>query len=550
MASRKAKRGPVRFPSVRWPVLVMLLAIVSYITVSSLAFATGPSYFGDDVAYAWFANALVHGGHFAQSPTDVLTIRVLQFYPIAFFYWLFGANIMSSVAWDVVSFAGTTVIIFLIGRELYSDYAGIVAALLFAFLPAVVRLAWTMSDSLPVMFLASLAMLALLYGTRGRSRLWYSVCGAALVASTLVMPMGLMALAIVLLYIIVEALRGRLKPYSRLLYLAYGLAIALALTFAFNYLSSSSHNPFITYTETFSYFQGSHTQLVPANAYLGFYIQVMFPSGLVNALSNAARSGNASLLSFWGQIYSIGSNTVGFYFYFLIIAMAVLAARVERRSYFLFFWFVIGFLVMEFDPFHVSLSPFVYMLQHRLDRYITFVAPPAVLLISMAGFSLADKVSKRRRHRALKRALAAGVFSTAVIFLVATAVPISMYWNQLMYAQRYTQQEAAAYLLALPNSTRIYFTSAVSMAVIYMHFDNLSRFSVYDGIANCSQIGGPSYIILPEYNQVYGLNYTPAGSGSCTYWRQVPLNQLHGVPPGIASDAQFAQVSLYYVPAH
>jgi len=92
-----------------------------------------PSFYGDDTAYLGEAY-FVLAGIFYESPY-IFSVRLLQIYPIALFYTLFGVSMLTSSLWDIISFIGSIVIAFLIGRKLHSSTVGLIAALSLAFIP-------------------------------------------------------------------------------------------------------------------------------------------------------------------------------------------------------------------------------------------------------------------------------------------------------------------------------------------------------------------------------------------------------------------------------
>ena len=140
---------------------VAILLIVVYGIAYSARFLGGPSFFADDSVYVNEAFQAAQG-KFSEGPF-IFSLRLMMIYPMAFFFVLFGVGMASSVLWDIFAFLATAVIVFLLGKELYSSYAGIIASLLLMFFPLVVRLSSTVSDDIVMMFISSFAFLGLLY---------------------------------------------------------------------------------------------------------------------------------------------------------------------------------------------------------------------------------------------------------------------------------------------------------------------------------------------------------------------------------------------------
>jgi len=517
----------------------LLLVLLASTFAIFMVYAVGPSNMGDDAAYAFSAHRVLMG-QFNQASGDILSIRIMQIYPVAFFYWLLGVSSASSAMWDVFALLGTMAVLFYIGKELVNEYAGLLAALLIALSPIVSIYSTTMSDNPPMMFFVALAMLGVLYGERKSSRAWYAVAGIALIASSLVMPEGLIGLALVVLYLFVQVARKKISINGPVLGFAYGLAIALAVTFTFNYLNAG--NPFITYTSTFSYFQTTTgTVISPANAYLGFYFSVMFPYNLVTALVSSVQSRSLAPLTALNN----STNTVGFLFYLLLPAAAYLLIARDRRAYLPLFWVVVGFLLLEFDPWHVSLFPFVYALQHRLDRHISLIAPAVALVIAFALAKIAEDKKGARRY-------AVAAFTLLVLAFVAyTSLGLNAYWQVRDSYESFDQVAIAGYLSALPNTTHVYYPNGFSFTEIYMQFANQSRFSVYDQMRNCTDIPKGAYVVMPKNNQVFGIPFTPNPLPYCPSWEEVYVPDSGGrYPASVTGTSAFSQAVLYYVPAN
>jgi hypothetical protein len=525
----------------RITVATLLLAVLLVSTFAlAIIFSGGPSYMGDDVAYSFFAHR-VTAGQFSQAAGDILSIRIMQIYPIALFYGLLGVNSVSCEMWDVVALIGTMAATFLIGKELCNDYAGLLAALLVGLSPIAAVIATTMSDNVPMMFFASLGMLGILYGERRSSKRWYLVAGISLVAAVLVMPEGLIAFAVAFIYLAVQVLRGKVKLDRTLAYLAVGIALALIVTCTFNYFNAKS--PFITFTSTFNFYQPqSNSTFSPANPYLGFYLGVMFPYNFSGALIQAAKSGSAAPVI---SALSNDNTTAGIMFYLLVPVAAYLIIRRERGAYFPLFWTVAGFLLLEFDPFHVSLFPFSYVLQHRLDRYLTLIAPPLALMVSIAVASIL------RDSKGVLRYAAAALCALVLLSVAYNSLSVIGYWHNVNLYQRYEQVAIAGYLSKLPSSTLVYYPNGFSITEIYMQFANSSRFNVYDQVRNCSDLPVGAYVVMPKNEQVFGIPFTPNPAPYCPSWRLAyDPNVASAYPNYIAGSASSSEAELYYIPSN
>jgi len=521
--------------------LIALGVLLLFALVYSAIFVGGPSFYGDDTVYANLAYYSIHGG-FAQS-NFIFSVRLLNIYPIAFFYYLFGINLYTDAAWDILSFLGIIAVSYFLGRELHSSLAGVISASLVAFFPLIVHLSATISDDIPLAFVSALAMLALLYAQRRSSRKWYFAAGVLLMANPLITPEGLIIIITAIAYLAIELARKKIKPERNFFHILYGALLAVALLLVFNYLNCG--NPFVTFTTNSNFYSAvGQTNTIPStNTDPGFYLQTMFNYNILHILSSNLNSGNFNPLSIWSQIYVPNSNIAGFYFYAFVVALLYLLLSRERKSYFVIFWFLASFLYLEFGPMHVSIAPFSYLLAYRLGRFLTILAVPLVVTI---GIALARSMLDTRRAAQIL-----GIVISAIVFLslILTALPINIMWHQSLYASTYDQIAIANYLSQLPSSTKIFFTGTFSNVPVYMQFSNLSRFSAYDSIQDCRQIPGGSYVLIPKSMQVMNLNYTPDPLLRCPNWKlalnpQIPLN----LSDRIANQAAPFGGKLYFVP--
>jgi len=518
----------------------LLILIVAFVAIYEIAFVIGPSYFGDDTVYLGLANSVWHGGFMENA--QIFSVRILNIYPIAFFY-LFGVNNLTSAAWAILSFIGSIIVAFYLGKEIYNKYAGLVAALLLAFFPLFVVLSETPTPNVPEAFLTGLIMLALVYAMKSGSRKWYFATGALLVASVLTTPLSGIMFGVVLVYLLIEFLRKKFLINQTTMHLLYGIIVAGVLLSIFNLINSG--NPFITFTVTDSVYStaGTPIQGILINQDPQFYFHVMFPYSILQAISNSFSNNAYNPISIFNSFYSSSNNYVGFYFYALIAAAIYLLITRERRVYIPLLWFALGFLYLEFGPIYVSLIPFKYILSHRLERYLATVTIPLMLILSIALVRFAQSAKSWASRITIP------LSSIAVGFIILTSIPISLLWYQTVHYQTYDQQAIAGYLSALPSNTRVYLLSGFSGFLEYMGYSNMSRFYIYDQLHNCTEIMRNSYILVPKYQEVFNIDYTPNPLAYCPSWQLVLYPKMNGsVDPSLRAEAQAFSAQLFYVP--
>ena len=519
--------------------LVLLAAILVWTLVYQVTHVEGPSYFGDDSTYTYFANQILHGT-FVEN-VDVFSLRILTLYPMAFFYLIFGVGKLSSAAWAIASLLGSVVVAFYLGKELYNDYVGILSALFMSTYPLLMIISGTPSPDVPGAFFVCLAILALVRGQRLNSRGWFFTSGAMVVASFLATPSTVYAFVVILAYIIVELARKKLKVSKVSLYLVYGILIAGILLMAYNYLTTGNALVTIKTTEAVYSTAGTSVEGVLVNTNLMYYFNEIFSYNVIAIIGRAAASHNFNIISIWDQIYVPNYGEEGFFFYAAVAFAIYLVVVREKRAYLPIMWLLLGFLALEFGPIYISLHPFRYLLTNRLARYLTIIIMPTVMITAMAIVNMCERAHKAKMDYLIIIPI---LFA---VFLVATSIPIILYWHTIIYYIMYDQTAVANYLNKLPSSTPVY-TESGYMVEIMMHYNNMSRFQVWDGITNCKSIPAGSYVIVPKDIRAFNLSWTPLPNLKCPNWKLVLYPQIPGnYSPFIKAPAGPFYTTLYYV---
>lgn len=516
----------------------MALILISA-TAYGILFASGPTHLGDDLWYSYLAHS-VASGSFKQSVYDIFSVRILHVIPIGIIYKFFGYSPLSGSAWDTICFLMSILLTFLIGRELCNEYVGVIAALLISFLPMSNILAVTMSDNLPMMFFASLAMFTMIRALKSRSTKWYIAAGASLVLAPLTTPEGYIVWIIALFFACIELLRGRMRV-SGAINLALGFSTLILVLMLFNYIEAA--NPLVTFQAVSAFYsnpgQSGHIPYVYTN--LTFYLRVMFPYHILSVLSSNLGRLSFNPLSIWQQAYNSQALS-GLYFYAFVISIAYLAAKRDWEISFAAWWFIIGLLYLEFGPEHIGFNPFTYGLSHRLDRFLLIIAVPMCIVIAAALVRFANRSGERWIWAK------AAVAFFALLLIIATAIPITLYWHGVVSSEAYSQSSIAHYLSQYPNTTKIYFDWNYADLFSYMNFENVSRFILYPQANNysCADIPSGSFVIIPTY-AASSLIPAPAPS-QCANWVLVldPQSSENRASAAYINSSGF-QTDLYYV---
>ncbi|MEM0154788.1 MAG: glycosyltransferase family 39 protein, partial [Methanothrix sp.] len=309
-------------------VYLILAIIVANAAYYGFTHYEGPSVYGDDPNYLYLASSMLQGTY-VMNPGYIFSLRVMQFAPIALFYAIFGVHTYSASAWDIFSYLGAIIVTFMLGRFFYNDKAGLFAAFTLSIFPLLTKFAVTTGEDPPLMFISSLAVLMLLYGTKTHKPKYYTASGILLVAAWLISYEAGVVIAFVLImalyYTAVRFYKHR-KHFSRVIsdsfyeffydldkgrylniykkakhlydwignqgstFLVIGVIIGLLLTFIFSAYFSNA-GPYVTITRNLNFYSavGSSINGLPTipttDVSLMFYPNDMFPYHIINMLT-------------------------------------------------------------------------------------------------------------------------------------------------------------------------------------------------------------------------------------------------------------------------
>ncbi len=546
---------------------VLLALILAFDLTYSLAFASGPTNLSEDNAYAVFAIGVLHG-QFNFVSLDAG--RILEYLPIAGFFYVFGLGIYSSTAWNIIMFVGSVFIAFLLGREAYNEKCGLVSALLLSFFIPAVNGATRLEINEAMMFFTALALLALLYGHNRKSMHWMFAAGLLLVISLLTTPIAIYATIAGVLFLLVEIARRKMG-LGMLAYLFAGMAVALVAILALS--SSVSGNPLTLITLNQVYYSnltmanteygiiGAPTEYANGSfngldRYLLYYPQTMFAYYNVQPIISALASGSFSPATAYHQLIN-KSLSAGFYFYAVVVAAAYLLFRRDGRLYFPALWLAVGFAFIQFAPQGLTLYPFRWILVFRDVRYLASIAIPTCVIIAMALVRMTE--IGRRSGAAPERSWRAGrafglpkpVFASAVVaFLIGTSVPVNLSWSNYVSVEYYSLHAIANMFVSSSSNTTIYYPSGdYSQFPIYLdgnpHLDTV----MLDDISNCSSFAAGSYVVIPNVTAGYAPDwrYINDTSKYCPNLELVAAPYDSSAAGGLVHVAEEYEQKLYYV---
>ena len=144
------------------PITYLIIILVIAITLR-IVFYTGVN-FNDDLVYLNFAHDITTG-KFHPHPY-IFATRLLMQYPIAFFFLLFGVSEFSATLYLILASLGTIIFTYLIGKELFNNLTGLLAALLLAFLPLDIIYSTTITPDVPTAFYLAASVYLFIMGNK------------------------------------------------------------------------------------------------------------------------------------------------------------------------------------------------------------------------------------------------------------------------------------------------------------------------------------------------------------------------------------------------
>lgn len=160
-------------------ITLLLILILSATLCFAFYYGVSPIAGSDNYIYSSDAYSLLTKGFDSLRGGGVLSIKYIVIFGETLFMKILGLNGFSVALFAILCALGTAVALYIIGRELYSTRAGLMAAALYGFLPAVVVGASNAGDDVPMAFFATLAIMFLVLGFKSKrySKHFYLLSG-------------------------------------------------------------------------------------------------------------------------------------------------------------------------------------------------------------------------------------------------------------------------------------------------------------------------------------------------------------------------------------
>ncbi len=350
--------------------LINIATIVLLATALRLALFSG-FVMGDDPAYADYALIILKGGYPPLCELCVFSFRPILLFSIAGCFKLFGWNQFAFVLPILISSIASVYIVYLLGKVLFDEASGLVAALLVSIFPLNLVHATTMANDVMLSFLLGTSVLFFAKGLTGEvpgHRLNFSLAGAFL---ALAIGVKINSQTVLAMYLLVLALGGIKNQRMR-----KGIIPLLGAWILVHALFCS-----VYYAKTGNPFAHIQAELIFNKTYMVSSPAADWPSYVKDRL-----------LFYPRHMFGIAQEghqgykflAYGYFYWVLPIAIGYLLVRRDRKVAFPLLWLSYLFLVMEFAPLRITPH---YEPIHRLPRFLEIITLPTMLLL---GYAMRD----------------------------------------------------------------------------------------------------------------------------------------------------------------
>jgi len=205
-----------------------ILAVLSILLIGlviRLEYFVGPCC-DDDVSYLDVAHNIMSLNFIDFRSSYVFAYRTMMVAPIALSFRIFGVSDVTASLFVLLTSVGSIAVAFAIGRMLFNENTGIIAALLMSFYPLEAEYSTHLVPDVPLAFFMGAGVLLFLYAEKKGGNLLYTCAGIAMGLAYLVKIMGLLLLLFVVSYFI---LFSRKKMARGLLLFLAGFAVVFLI---------------------------------------------------------------------------------------------------------------------------------------------------------------------------------------------------------------------------------------------------------------------------------------------------------------------------------
>lgn len=390
-------------------VWVFVLVAIIGVIIDLLLF-TGLNW-SDDPGYVYDAYRVLNGNFFLGAYLPGL--RLMMIYSTALFFFLFGVSQFSAVLFPFLSYLGLVLLCYLFSKYIINDLrVGLLAAIFITVIPIVIAYStWPMPD-IPSAFFTGLSIFLFLYPHRKRVHLFFSGFFTGL--AYLLRVSGLIPFLFFIPYIIYECIQKKKVNYHYV-FLFLGIGSILLLEGLWYY--SNTEDFLLRYHVVSNFYTKDRPGI---NSALDYYPYVMFNLDYFGKFR-------------WDNLYLV---PFGIFFYFIFLSFFYIAIYRKKIMYNIALWFLIFFSYLEFG----SMSFFEYIPIHKLDRHLTVILLPGMLMLA---YFLLDILNNKKPKGMLLRKVSVYF---VIGFLLVTSLFYANNYHLYLYTSTYDVRKSYEFL--------------------------------------------------------------------------------------------------------
>lgn len=498
-----------------WQALVLLL-IIAFGVYINLAFFYGASWINGSDNYIYLSQAYAFSqGHFHQGGCAIVDcVNYIVTLGEAPFLSLFGLSPLTASFFGLLCLALTIVVLYLIGRQVSSPVAGLIAGFVYVLFPVVSTQTSNVGDDIPmVLFVSASALLIILAfassRSKGRQRLYFTLAGFVSMIAFLTISEAIIGTITFFAFLLLNALyRRKREAFEAFGLFCAGVLLAFAVIALIGiYQANSPMFVFNVYTSNFASYNANPIAFSK-------YLSDMF-------LPGTSMQYNALAFGYLGLA-------------FLASAVYLLVTRYSKAA-FIGFWFLFSFLYLSFGTESLTTySPVQYLNPYQV-RFALVLIPAMSLLI---GIAVARLPSSLRKHGIPKLITYSAL---AAVFLVIATVSIN-YISYLNYIQLYSIApllQINQYLQARPAGTMVFGPVDVPWSAYLT--SNVEALAYSRTLGTCANVTSMFKISAGDYF-VGNVTDPSACSLKIVFSPQEP-SQLERYAPGLGAD--FYAINVY-----
>ena len=352
----------------------------------------------DDFAYLNYSYKVSKGEFWV--PTNILDSRILLNYPMGLMFYLFGYNNFAAGLWSLIISMCTLILVYHIGKKYISDKVGLLAAFFYSFYPLEVIYSTRSMPDVHMSFWMALSVLFFLKAIHSEQKkyrnIYFLISGFIMGISTLIKDFAYLLIFFYACHGVYTLVRHKKISWD------YSLIL---IGFLF----------FIALQSTIYYFAYGDP-LMRFKMPNDFYSQKPY-GGKGSDVKSIFTLYPGVFFNFFGGIRE--KFIAGFFFYFIIPALAYLVFLKKEKSVFFIIWMLSLFLYLSAG----TMSFKNYSIMGKEARYLSIITIPCLIVLSYALIDLWGRFKSR---------IVRMITILSVLFLLISSIAVSIRISDFM----------------------------------------------------------------------------------------------------------------------